>query len=199
MKNIKLQINNENAGFRNYKSAMDTPTRFNSAFETMDYDNQTKNMLIDYMESFQSNSAGGYVDDCLTGTCTNIPNEGYADGEYCWSKQGIYHIKKYNAMVYPEFISHVKIMNEYSHYRIALLYLLDILGDFSIISTQNYQENFKEELIEILDNCQTKMNEYAPNSFDWFDDESNEIRMRIADEFAPLIVDVNERAIRNTL
>ena len=94
------------------KFAMITPTRFDkdpSSFDRYNYDEQTKKMLIDYMESIEPNSACGHVEDCVTGiVLMDMEDVGYEDGEYSWSAQGIYHLKNYNLAVYPEFIEHVK-------------------------------------------------------------------------------------------
>lgn len=94
------------------KFAMKTPTRFDknpSDFARSEYDEQTKKMLISYMESIEPNSAGGYVEDCVTGEIKkSIPDAGYEDDSYIWSTQGIYHLKKYNLAVNPDFIEHVK-------------------------------------------------------------------------------------------
>ena len=77
-------------------------------FATTDYDRATKEALLEYMESFEPCSVAGYVDDCKTGEpILNETNVGYEDGEYMWSTQDIYHIRKYNAAVKPEFIKHV--------------------------------------------------------------------------------------------
>lgn len=79
-----------------------------SHFPVSDYAPETKKMLLDYMKSFEANSAGGLVDDCKTGELVMITNVGYEDEEFMWTTQDIYHIEKYNATVNPDFITHVR-------------------------------------------------------------------------------------------
>lgn len=79
-----------------------------SQFLVSNYDLETKKMLLDYMKSFEADSAGGLVDDCKTGELVLIINCGYEDEEFIWTTQDIYHIEKYNAAVDPDFIAHVK-------------------------------------------------------------------------------------------
>lgn len=76
-------------------------------FETRQYDADVKASIIEYMESFEPTSVAGYVDDCRTGEPIIMTNAGYEDDEYCWSTQDIYHVKRYNAAVSDEFISHI--------------------------------------------------------------------------------------------
>ena len=76
-------------------------------FKTRQYANSTKDRIVEYMESFEPSSVAGYVDDCKTGEPVMITNSGYNDGEFQWSTQDIYHVKKYNAAVSDEFIRHV--------------------------------------------------------------------------------------------
>ena len=91
---------------------MKTPTRFDdnpASFSTINYDDNTKNMLIKYMESIEPNAAGGHIEDCITGEIlTSTTDMGYEDELYYWSSQGIYHLKKYNLAVDDDFIKHVK-------------------------------------------------------------------------------------------
>ena len=91
---------------------MKTPTRFDnnpSSFKTFNYDEYTKEMLINYMESVEPNSAGGHVEDFVIGRIIDeLEDVGYEDDSYYWSSQGIYHLKKYNLAVEPDFIEHVK-------------------------------------------------------------------------------------------
>lgn len=81
----------------------DDPT----AFKTRRYDKQVKSLLIKYMESFEPNSVAGLIDDCRTGEIVFKTNAGYEDGEFIWSTQDIYHLKKYDAAVTDAFIDHV--------------------------------------------------------------------------------------------
>lgn len=76
-------------------------------FKTIKYSANEKQHLLEYMQHFSPDTAGGMVDDCKKGTSTQIPNEGYTDGTYRWSKQDIYHIEHYNAAVKPDFLKHV--------------------------------------------------------------------------------------------
>lgn len=92
------------------KQVINGLTRFDdnpSAFETIEYDEQLKEKIIKYMESFEPSSVGGYIDDCRTGETIIKTNSGYEDGVFCWCSQDIYHIKKYNAAVSNDFINHV--------------------------------------------------------------------------------------------
>ena len=90
-------------------SAVDTPTRDDkpNSFKRMKYDSTTKQMLINYMESINPNSAAGYVEDFVAGRITTIPDVGYEDDQYYWSSQDIYYLKKYNIAVESHFIDHV--------------------------------------------------------------------------------------------
>lgn len=92
------------------KQVINGLTRFEanpSAFMTRHYDKETKDALIKYMESFEASSAAGLVDDCKTGETVMMTNVGFEDGEFIWSTQDIYHLKKYNAAVSDDFILHV--------------------------------------------------------------------------------------------
>ena len=66
-----------------------------------------KDTLVQYMESFEPTSVAGLVDDCRTGEIIPKTNVGYEDGEFIWSTQDIYHLKKYDAAVSDAFIDHV--------------------------------------------------------------------------------------------
>ena len=91
------------------KYAIGGLTRFSdnpADFKTREYDTNVKSSIVKYMESFEPTSVAGYVDDCRTGEPVMVTNAGFEDGEYCWSTQDIYHIKRYNAAVSEEFIAH---------------------------------------------------------------------------------------------
>lgn len=94
------------------KAAMNTPTRFNNArssFVISEYDKNTKEMLLNYMKSFDISSAGGYVEDVFAeDISTGIEDAGYQDGEYFWSNQGIFFIEKYDIAVEKDFLDHVR-------------------------------------------------------------------------------------------
>ena len=99
------------------KYAIGGLTRFSenpSIFKTMDYSVNQKTAILDYMESFNPDSVAGYIDDCKTGKRVNQTNAGYNDGEFYWSDQDVYHVRKYNAAVSDEFIDHVMLNKEYS-------------------------------------------------------------------------------------
>ena len=87
-------------------------TRFSdnpASFDVTNYNSETKNMIITYMQQAVAPcGVGGYIDDCKTGEVIHRTNAFYEDDEYLWSDQDIYHVKKYNAAVKPDFIEHVK-------------------------------------------------------------------------------------------
>ena len=79
-----------------------------SGFKVENYDAKKKEILLEYMKSFEVHGTCGYIYDCKTGKEVKITNSFYDDNEYGWSKQDIYHIEKYNAAVDPKFIEHIE-------------------------------------------------------------------------------------------
>ncbi len=77
-------------------------------FPKMKYEKGLKDMLLNYMQSKEPNSAGGFIFDCIKNMITKLDEIGYEDEEYVWSSTDMYYIKKYDAAVSPQFIEHVK-------------------------------------------------------------------------------------------
>lgn len=76
-------------------------------FSQCEYTQREKEKLLEYMRGFEFFAVAGMVYDCVTGECTRVENLGYADEEFSWSSQDIYHLEKYNAAVAESFFSKV--------------------------------------------------------------------------------------------
>lgn len=68
-----------------------------------------KNVLLDYLTAFYPNfsTTGRVYDNVKRITVESIVDNGYYDGEYYWDETDIYHLKKYNMPINPEFIKYV--------------------------------------------------------------------------------------------
>ena len=78
-----------------------------SKFAVREYNSREKKLVIAYMWAFDFYSAGGKIEDCVTGERFEDEDIGFEDGEFGWSTQDIYHIEKYNAAVSDSFLQKV--------------------------------------------------------------------------------------------
>lgn len=74
-----------------------------SALDVIEYGVSEKKKVIAYMQSFEPYAVAGQIVDCVTGERLKEADIGYTDGEFRWTSQDVYHIKKYNAAISNEF------------------------------------------------------------------------------------------------
>ncbi len=74
-------------------------------FEREVLDPDVKAALLSYMRSIPSLAvAAGYFEDVTTGKEVIVDYLAYNDGEFSWTTCDIYHLKKYDLAMSPEFV-----------------------------------------------------------------------------------------------
>lgn len=74
--------------------------------ETTKLDSAVKNAVLKYMSSFPITAvAAGSFEDAVTGREVDGSYTAYNDGVFRWTTCDIYHLKKYNLALNPDFIS----------------------------------------------------------------------------------------------
>lgn len=71
------------------------------------YEKTEKEMILEYMGSFDPYAVAGMVYDCITRQKTKEENVGFSDGTFSWSSQDIYHLERYDAAVSEDFIQNI--------------------------------------------------------------------------------------------